>query len=76
MRTIESMPDRPLTVSDLDALAEADGVNGVITWTLRPDTRLVVIVGVAKGPDDVLVAFHPGRREWVVIDRWDGVRED
>lgn len=75
MNTIESMPDRPLTVSELDALAAADGIEAVTTVTLLPDTRDVVIVGLANESDEVLVGYHPERREWEVLERWDRERE-
>jgi len=75
MNTVESMPARPLTASEVDALAAADGIEAVNAVTLLPGTREVVIVGLANESDEILVGYVPERCEWEILERWDRERE-
>jgi len=71
MEVVESLPARPLTLSEVDALADADGIDGLTAVTLLPDTEEAVIVGFAKESSEVLVGYRPESAEWVVLERWD-----
>lgn len=65
------MPRRPLTDSEVTALAAADGIEAVEAVAVLPDTGEVVAVGLVTESDNVLVGHHPERCRWEVVERWD-----
>ena len=71
MRTIESMPDRPLTDSEVTALAAADGIEAVEAVFHRPVTEEIFALRLVNESDKVLVGYHPERCRWEVVERWD-----
>jgi len=75
MRTIESMPRRPLTDSEVDALAAADGIEAVEAVFHRPSTKEIIAVGLVHESENVLVGYHPEQYVWEVVERWDRERE-
>jgi len=75
MNTIESMPRRPLTDSEVDALAAADGIEAVEAVAFISGTRKAIAVGLVHESENVLVGYHPERYVWEVVERWDRERE-
>jgi hypothetical protein len=71
MNTIESMPNRPLTASELTALEDADGIEAVEAVFHRPSTKEIIAVGLVHESDRVLIGYHPERSRWEVVDRRD-----
>jgi hypothetical protein len=70
IEVVESLPDRPLTHAEIAALAGADSIKGVEPTGYHPETLEIMGVALGTGSDEVLVAYHPERCQWEVVERW------
>lgn len=75
MGVLETLPDRPLLFSEIEALdSELPAGFTIHPGSMLPiaDTEMVPTAAVAF-PDGsrTVVGYHPGERQWVEIERWD-----
>jgi hypothetical protein len=71
IEVVESLPGRPLTHVEIAALADADSIKGVEPTSHHPETLEIMGVALANESDEVLLAYHPERCQWEVVERWD-----
>lgn len=67
MTVADALPDRPLTLTEIAALADADGIDGAEPVAHDAATGRVVCVALAVGDRLITVGWHPERSKWEVI---------
>ncbi|WP_435362118.1 hypothetical protein [Haloarchaeobius sp. DFWS5] len=69
MGTIESLPARPLTGGEVQALAEQDADLTVVPGNYVPEIDRVYAVFFISGDRGYAVGFDPESEEWTVVER-------